>query len=71
MQDYFEPRNGPVSLHTQSHQLPGQYLSQDSENLNTCPLVQKRVDFLVDKLIFQQLAQMGTREIVTLHYAKN
>ena len=30
-----------------------------SENLNTRPLVRKQVDFLADKLIFQQLAWMG------------
>ena len=30
-----------------------------SENLNTRLLIQNQVDFLVDKLIFQQLAWMG------------
>ena len=31
----------------------------NSEYLNTHPLVRNQVDFLVDKLIFQQLAGMG------------
>ena len=43
----------------------------DSENLNTRPLVRKQVDFLADKLIFQQLAWMGNWEIVMLYFAKN
>ena len=48
------------------------FLNEDnSENLNTRPLVRKQVDFLVDKLIFQQLAQMGNWEIVVLYFAKN
>ena len=42
-----------------------------SENLNTRPLVRKQVDFLANKLIFQQLTRMGKWEIVTLYYAKN
>ena len=44
---------------------------QVSENLNTRPLIRKQVDFLEDKLIFQQLARKGMWEIITLYYAKN
>ena len=46
-------------------------LPKCSENLNTRPLVWKQVDFLADKLIFQQLAQMGNWEIVVLYFTKN
>ena len=42
-----------------------------SENLNTHLLIQKQVDFLVDQLIFHQLAQMDKWEVVTLNYEKN
>ena len=38
---------------------PSDFSGRNSENLNTRPLVRKQVDFLADKLIFQQLAQMG------------
>ena len=41
-----------------------------SENLNTRPVVRKQVDFLADKLIFQQLARVGMWEIIMLYYAK-
>ena len=34
-----------------------------SENLNTRPLVRKQVDFLADKLIFQQLARWASEKL--------
>ena len=43
---------------------------QSQWNLNTRPLVRKQVDFLADKLIFQQLAWMGKWENVTINYIK-
>ena len=46
------------------------FLWLSSENLNTRPLARKQVDFLVDKLIFQQLAWMGKWENVTINYVK-